>query len=141
MKRLLGLFSSELPLRRGDLSLLLFISVLLLGNLIPLAWRTASMPDEVIAIIERNGELLDQFSLSQISEPLQRIYSYNDQYNTILLEPGRICVLEANCPQQVDIRAGWLYLPGESAICLPHRFVVRLVGHSGKDHGLDAIVR
>ncbi|MGE5653556.1 MAG: NusG domain II-containing protein, partial [Bacillota bacterium] len=64
----------------------------------------------------------------------------NEQYNTIEIEKSRVRVREANCPEQVDVKQGWLTRPGQSAVCLPHRLVLKLVS-SGAPDEVDEIVR
>ena len=64
----------------------------------------------------------------------------NDQYNIVEVERTRVRVREANCPEQVDVKQGWLTRPGQTAVCLPHRVVVRLVSSSAPDE-VDEIVR
>jgi hypothetical protein len=48
-------------------------------------------------------------------------------------EDGRITVIEANCPDRDCVKRGWLKKPGDSAVCLPHRLVIRLTGESEVD--------
>lgn len=116
--------------------------VALVSSFVSFRAQTASDSD-VIAYIEQSGILLDAFHLAQVREPISRTYTHpqGNHYNIVLVEPGRIRVLEANCPEQVDVRCGWLTLPGQSAICLPHRFVVRLTSGKPLDSDLDAVIR
>jgi len=97
----------------------------------------------IMAHVEQRGISLDIFDLSQISDPLLCTYYASDGHgcNRILVEPGRVRVLEANCPEQIDVNAGWLFRPGQSAICLPHRFVVYLVAAKASPHDLDAVIK
>ncbi len=43
------------------------------------------------------------------------------------IEPGRIRVLEADCPDKVCVTTGWLSRPGQMAACVPGRLLVRVV--------------
>jgi len=44
----------------------------------------------------------------------------------------RIRFIEADCPDKLCERTGWISRPGESAICLPNRIVVRIEGENQK---------
>ena len=48
--------------------------------------------------------------------------------NLIMVENGRVCVSEADCPDQICVRHGWIRYAGESIVCLPHRLVVTVRG-------------
>ena len=58
--------------------------------------------------------------------------------NIIAVENGRVCVKEANCPDRVCVRTGWIEYEGESIVCLPHKLVVTVRGGST---GPDAIAQ
>ena len=54
--------------------------------------------------------------------------------NRITVENGRVCVSEANCPDRICVRRGWIRFAGESIVCLPHKLVVTVRGGaSGPD--------
>lgn len=44
----------------------------------------------------------------------------------------RIRFIEADCPDKLCERTGWISRPGETAICLPNRIVVRIEGENRK---------
>lgn len=54
-------------------------------------------------------------------------------YNLIEIGDERVRVLEANCPDQIDVKQGWISNIGETLICLPHRLVVEIKGVSTSD--------
>ena len=55
--------------------------------------------------------------------------------NVIVVENGRVCVKEANCPDRLCVRQGWIRYEGESIVCLPHKLVVSI---RGGESGMDA---
>ena len=57
--------------------------------------------------------------------------------NTILVQPGRICVSEADCPDRICVHQGWLSDGAAPVVCMPHRLVLRL--KDGEE--ADAFVR
>ena len=52
-------------------------------------------------------------------------------YNLIEVERGRIRVAEADCPDQVCVRQGWISNSVVPIACLPHKLVVQLESASG----------
>ena len=58
--------------------------------------------------------------------------------NTIEVSGGRVRVTDADCPDRLCVRQGWISYDGESLVCLPHKLVVAV---RGGEAGLDAIAR
>ena len=58
--------------------------------------------------------------------------------NVVEVSGGRVRVLDADCPDRLCVRQGWIRYSGESIVCLPHKLVVAVRGGEG---GLDAIAR
>lgn len=54
-------------------------------------------------------------------------------YNLIEIGDEEVRVLEADCPDQIDVEQGWISNIGETLICLPHRLVVEIKGLSNSD--------
>lgn len=65
------------------------------------------------------------------------------QYPQILFEikDGGICFQTSNCPDKICVRSGYIYLPGQSAVCLPNHVIIRLESSDGKTppDGVDTI--
>lgn len=49
-------------------------------------------------------------------------------YNLIEIGDEKVRVIEANCPDQIDVKQGWISHIGETLICLPNRLVVEIKG-------------
>ena len=58
--------------------------------------------------------------------------------NVVEVSGGRVRVAEADCPDRLCVRQGWISWDGESIVCLPHKLVVTVRG-TGRD--LDAVAR
>ena len=58
--------------------------------------------------------------------------------NTVAVSGGRVRVTDADCPDKLCVRQGWISYDGESIVCLPHRLVVTVRGTEGD---LDAVAR
>ena len=58
--------------------------------------------------------------------------------NVVEVSGGRVRVLDADCPDRLCVRQGWIRYSGESIVCLPHKLVVTV---RGSEHDLDAVAR
>ena len=54
-------------------------------------------------------------------------------YNKIGIENGMVRIIEADCPDRLDVLAGGISRTGEMLVCLPNRLVVRILGEGEVD--------
>ena len=97
--------------------LMIALSVLILTS------RTSGVTAQVVL----DGEVIREIDLSRIREP----YSFTVEdgsggVNRIEVEPGRIRVSEANCPDKICVSQGWLSDQTVPVVCLPHRLIIRI---------------
>lgn len=97
------------------------------------AWLTLRGAGGTVANIYRDGELIMSIDLALVTQPQTFTLSDESGTNTITVERGRICVSEADCPDQVCVRAGWLSDSASPIVCLPHRLVIQLGSGGGAD--------
>ena len=74
--------------------------------------------------ITQDGKVLYTIDLAKVAEPYTISLSYGDHYNTVYVQPGSICVQEADCSNQVCINHGHLQALGTPITCLPHRLII-----------------
>ncbi len=58
--------------------------------------------------------------------------------NVIEVSGGRVRVRDADCPDRLCVRTGWVSRDGESIVCLPHKLVVTV---RGGEAGPDEVSR
>ena len=93
------------------------------------------------AVITQHGEVLREIDLSRVTEEYRFTVETEDGgVNTILVRPGRICVEEANCPDGICVRQGWLSDSALPIICMPHELVIEIRGAQSAS-GTDAATR
>lgn len=81
-----------------------------------------------------DGKVLKTIDLSQVSVPYTlTIEDHKGGYNVLLVEPSRICVSQANCPDQICVSQGWLYDQPAPIVCLPHGLVIRVISDTPLD--------
>lgn len=61
--------------------------------------------------------------------PVETKYGYN------LVEIGdeRVRVIEADCPDKIDVKQGYISRIGETIVCLPNHLVVEIKGTASAD--------
>ena len=92
--------------------------------------------DHPVARITLEGTLVEEIDLTQVEEPRSfTVEGKGGLTNTILVEPGRIRVLEADCPDQICVHQGFISDGTEPIVCLPNKLIIQITG--GGD-GLDA---
>lgn len=56
-----------------------------------------------------------------------------ERYNLIVADDGRVRMAEADCPDQICVRTGWVSAAPQQIVCLPYRVVVKVVSSSPPD--------
>lgn len=106
------------------------LSVVLLGLL---GFFTLSrLGGGTIAVITVDGQEYERIDLSRVTESYDIEIDTKYGHNTVHVEPGRIAVTQANCPDGICVAQGAIDRGGVPIICMPHRLVVKIEG-SGID--------
>ena len=126
-------------LTKGDkflIVLIIFISFSAMGYI----RLQALSKDEKYVSVQVNGEEIKRFifdsKLVGQTIPVETKYGYN------LIEIGdeQVRVIEADCPDKIDVKQGYISKIGETIVCLPNKLVVEIKGIEN-DSDLDIIVR
>ena len=78
------------------------------------------------ASLYQDGECIRTIALDDVNKPFSFTVEWEDGCNVIEVERGRIRVAEADCPDQVCVRQGWISNSVVPIACLPHRLVIQL---------------
>lgn len=108
-------------LRPGDW-LVLILAGLLVVALIPLAWQQ----DRAARVrIYQDGKLFGEYDLDA-----PRIVEAHGPLGATVVEinNGQVRIARDPSPRQYCVKAGWLSAAGQTAICLPNRTSITLVG-------------
>jgi hypothetical protein len=89
------------------------------------------------ALIYKNGELIEEVMLSAVSREYE-ITIDDDGVNVVLVKPGEISVIYADCPTQICVNTGVIRNGIIPIICLPNRLEIRITGGVNE---LDAVAR
>ena len=103
------------------------IAVILAAAVGALLWQQHPKKDAVTAEIYVKGECVRTIDLSEVTEPERFDVEGAIGTNSVLVEPGRICITDAECPDHVCIHMGWLSAEHPMPIvCLPNQVVIQL---------------
>ena len=120
---------------KGDFILVVVVVLLGLGAL---AYNRIILPRQGLGtkvVVEIEGRVVHEFDLSLDMEPL-RIETKHG-FNVIEIAEGKVRVSEADCPDLLCVHTGWRQHAGQVIVCLPHYFVVRIVGEQEDPGSLD----
>ncbi|MCD8358785.1 MAG: NusG domain II-containing protein [Oscillospiraceae bacterium] len=102
-------------------------------------WTLGRKADGTVANVYQDGVCIRSIDLSRVTESERIVIEGAGGTNTILVEPGRICIEAADCPDQVCVNTGWISDSAAPIVCLPHRLVVRIEGGAESDGAPDAL--
>ena len=89
------------------------------------------------ATVVLDGEVIAEYVLSALTDPVSLRLDDIPYPLTIQAEPGRIRIVESSCPSQDCVHIGWVDRVGAQIICLPNRLVISLSGAAEPD--FDAV--
>ncbi len=92
-----------------------------------------------IARIYQAGSLLHSIALNGVKKPYSITIDGKRGVNTVSVEPGRICVADADCPDKLCVKCRWISKPGQMVVCLPNRLMVKIENEAAG--GIDGLSR
>lgn len=124
-------------IKKGDRAMLLICAVLAFFAVIFFVSRGfISLPREMFVSVAINGKVIDTMHVDNGSGPFERTYKTESGFNTVRVESGGAAIISADCRDLLCVRHGRLTRRGDSSICLPNRFTVRIMG-TDKTNGID----
>ena len=92
--------------------------------------------ENIQAEIRMNGRVVQTLSLqNDMVFPL-----YDHPAVQFIVENGRIAFYSSDCPDHICIRSGFLHIAGQTAVCLPNRIVLAIVGTAEDGDGIDVFL-
>jgi hypothetical protein len=105
----------------------LLLVVALLASSFWLLRRTPAA-DTLEVVVEVNGEVAEQFPLSDLEPGEQRQVMGPLGYSIVGGGKNMVRMVDSPCPDKICIGMGWIKYSGETVVCLPNRVVIRIVG-------------
>ena len=98
---------------------------------------TSRKAGTVVQVIQ-DGTVVKEIDLSRVKKEYSfELESAGGGHNTVLVQPGRICVSEADCPDQICVQQGWLENQALPIVCMPHGLIITVADPAGQD--VDAV--
>ena len=115
------------------------ILALLLISCIAAAYLWFGKTTKVVANVYQNGLCIHSVDLSQVEESYT-IRIEGKTTNTIAVEPGRIRVQAATCPDHICVDQGWISDGLIPIVCLPNSLTIQIEA-TPRLEGIDVIAR
>ncbi len=110
--------------------ILFVLPIVLIGAVIWLVF--ALSPKATAAVIEKNGSVMETIQLANLTQDRELVVE-GDITVKIMVSRDGAWVEYSECPDKVCVRTGKITAAGQSAVCLPARVSVRLIGSGGSD--------
>ena len=109
--------------------IILTASVITLAVLVFFISGLTSKKGETVKI-EKDGKLYAEYSLRE-----NRTVKLEDgeAFNILVIENGKVYVLEASCPDKLCVNQGSASKNGETIVCLPNKTVVTVYSDAEKE--------
>ena len=117
-------------MKKGDkIVALIVICVILISSIGVFTFMKASQGSHHIAEIKQDGKVIKVIDLDKVTESQQLKIPYASvNYNLITVEKGRIRITDADCPDKICVKAGWISQAGQTIVCLPHKLIIKIQG-------------
>lgn len=119
-----------------DALVALCVAALALGTAF-FQWRGGAA-EGLTAVVSVDGEEIERVSLDRAAG--ERVYRAGGYALTVEYAAGSARVLASGCPTQDCVRTGAVTKSGQSIVCLPARFILRLEGGTAEPDGVDAVL-
>ncbi len=108
------------------------IILILLTAIIIWAFSYRKSSDAQYAVIEYDGKIVKTVSLSEDFE----FTLSEDETIKFSVKDGAISFINATCPDKICQNTGYLSKPGQTAICMPKKTILKV---SGKNPDIDMV--
>lgn len=112
---------------KGDKLLIVLVIILSFSSLLYIRYQALSTNEKYISVQVAGEEIkriiLDP-KLTGHTIPIETQYGYN----LIELGDNKVRVIEADCPDEIDVKQGYISGIGETIVCLPNKLVIEIKG-------------
>ena len=92
------------------------------------SWDNANIPEkgDVYAIIKKDDKVIQRINLSSLKN--REVIKVSGQYNELIVaDQKKICFMSSDCPDRLCVKSEWLSKPGQMAVCIPNRTLIKIV--------------
>ncbi len=124
-----------IELTKGDKLLIVLVLILSLASMGYIKKQGLSNKDKYVSI-QVNGEEIKKIIFDNAIVGKTIPIETNHGFNLIEVGDNEIRVIEASCPDQIDVKQGSISRIGETIVCLPNKMVIEIKGVDTVD-GID----
>jgi hypothetical protein len=124
---------------RSDRFWLILLGTILVLSAALCAYLYTRTDPGTTAVITLDGAEVERIDLSAVKETYTLTYTGKSGVTDVVeVSPGQIRVLEADCPDQICVKQGWIKNSVAPIVCLPNALVIQIT--DAPDAGVDAVV-
>ena len=127
LKNIKGIF------KKLDIVIIMVLLVLSFTPEIIFGIKYSKKPDLVYASITVAGKEYKNIPLTGNNKEEEFVVETKYGTNKVVIKGESVAILEADCPDQVCMKPGFISKPGQSLVCLPHKLMIEIVGESDDD--------
>ena len=120
--------------------MLAFLTVLLLS--VTASWMLLTeKTTDTVANLYLDGVCIESIDLSTVSAAYS--FSVEGVYGRTLItvDPGRICVSDADCPDKSCVHQGWIGNGVTPIVCLPNKLVIQIEETAEQSLDIDSVTK
>lgn len=122
----------------GDLAVFLTILLLAVGSFFLVNAKPSG--EKLVAVVTQNGAELYRIDLEEATDRTELEIGGN-YHELLVAENGRIRFEQADCPDRICVKSGWISRPGQVAVCVPAGVIVKITGDSGEEEEIDIFLK
>ena len=89
-----------------------------------------------IVVIEVDGKPYAKYNFNEITSSKHIEIRTEYGYNKVEITKDKVRVIEADCPDKLDVSAGWISKTNQMIVCLPNRLVIKIIGNEQAVDGI-----
>lgn len=99
-------------------------------------FKDANEEAAVVAVYKDN-ELYKEI---QLDEEVEFTIKDREHINKVKVHDNGVEVTEANCPDKVCVKTGFITKPSQSIVCIPNKLNIKIIDNNSSDE-IDAVVQ
>ncbi len=121
-------------MKKGDkIAAVLILGLIVISAISVFLYKQHIKSSHHIAVIKQDGKIIKTIDLNAIKEKQEIKIPYDgDHFNLVEVIPGKIRIKDADCPDKICVKTGWISEPGQSSVCLPHKLMINIEGKNAK---------
>ena len=126
-------------MKKGDkIAAILIFLLILISGIATLVYKQHVKSTHNFAVITLDSKVIQTIDLNAVKTQKEwKIYNKAGNYNLIEILPGKIRIKDADCPDKICVKEGWISQGGQLIVCLPHKLIISI---EGKNNTVDSVV-